>query len=593
MMTLDPGLAAALAIHSRKGAYAVLLGSGASRSAGIPTGWEVMRDLARRAAKLTDQNFDEDPIEWIRQHPGLSENYSTLLEALAPRPADRSGILRPYFEPSGLEAEQGIKSPTELHRSLAKLVKGGFIRVILTTNFDRLVETALAAEGIDPVVVKSENAAEGMPPLQHSTCTLIKLNGDYQDLATRNTEVELKSYPSAINDLLSRVFAEYGTIICGWSGEWDHALCETLVRTARCPFSTFWMKHGVLGDRAKEVISMRRATVIEVESGDIAFGKLARHIEALDSAMLTDPRSSQGVLSTAKRLVARSEDRVWLHDLVRETCTEAQRVTRRIKQECTVHPMDDSIVRTALQQARAATQPSACAFFICGRWGNADHSTCWKPELRRVSTVPHESGVINNFTRGVQYLPASVGFYALGLGMMCSERWADLRALFETTINEVHRGTREHFANVLSAPRVLPVEPLNAVNRLEGIQPKKLPASDWMAETLGAVLACEFGDHAAFDAAFDRFEVLLALACLDISGSGSSLNGPGAPWFPPGRFAWKLDTVESPLGRIQEELEVEGASWPPLASVTRSMRVEDTKSAIQHVRQFSSRIAYI
>lgn len=591
-MTLEPGLAAALAIHSRKGAYAVLLGSGASRSAGIPTGWDVMRDLARRAATLTDPNFEGDPIEWIQKQPDLSENYSTLLEALAPRPADRSGILRQYFEPSGIEAEQGLKSPTELHRSLAKLVKSGFIRVILTTNFDRLVETALAAEGIAPVVVKSESTAEGMPPLQHSACTLIKLNGDYQDLATRNTEVELKSYPRAVNDLLSRAFTEYGTIICGWSGDWDHALCETLIRTARCPFSTFWMKHGVLGERAKEIISMRNATVIEVESGDVAFGKLSRQIEALDSATLTDPRSSQGVLTTAKRLVARSEDRVRLHELVRETCTEAQRATRRIKQECTARPMDASMIGTALQQARAATQSSACAFFVCGRWGNADHSTCWKPEIRRVATVPHESGVINNFTWGLQYLPASVGFYAIGLGMLCSEKWPDLRALFETATNEVNRGTRTHFADILSAPRVLPVDPLNAVNRLEGIQPKKLPASDWMAETLGAVLACEFGDQAAFDAAFDRFEVLLALACLDISGSGSSSNGPGAPWFPPGRFAWKLDTIESPLGRIQEELEVEGASWPPLASVTKSMRVEDTRSAIQHVRQVSSRLAW-
>ena len=45
---IDPILSLSFGMHSIKGAYALLLGSGVSRSAGIPTGWEVVLDLIRK-----------------------------------------------------------------------------------------------------------------------------------------------------------------------------------------------------------------------------------------------------------------------------------------------------------------------------------------------------------------------------------------------------------------------------------------------------------------------------------------------------------------------------------------------------------------
>lgn len=40
----------AFSLHENPGIYALLIGSGVSRSAGIPTGWEITRDLIRRVA---------------------------------------------------------------------------------------------------------------------------------------------------------------------------------------------------------------------------------------------------------------------------------------------------------------------------------------------------------------------------------------------------------------------------------------------------------------------------------------------------------------------------------------------------------------
>jgi len=43
-MKNEPALKLALSMHAKPGAYALLIGSGVSKSAGIPTGWEIVRD---------------------------------------------------------------------------------------------------------------------------------------------------------------------------------------------------------------------------------------------------------------------------------------------------------------------------------------------------------------------------------------------------------------------------------------------------------------------------------------------------------------------------------------------------------------------
>ena len=57
-MKLDPALSLALTMHASKGVYALLLGSGVSKTASIPTGWDVVLDLIRKVAKLQAEEFE-------------------------------------------------------------------------------------------------------------------------------------------------------------------------------------------------------------------------------------------------------------------------------------------------------------------------------------------------------------------------------------------------------------------------------------------------------------------------------------------------------------------------------------------------------
>jgi len=158
---IDPSLALALAVHTTRGAYALLLGSGISRSAGIPTGWEVVLDLIRKLAHLQQADCEPDPADWYVRTYNEQPDYARLLDQLAHTPAARQQLLKAYFEPNDDERAQGLKRPTAAHRAIAELVAAGAIRVIITTNFDRLLEQALETVGITPTVISTTDAVAG------------------------------------------------------------------------------------------------------------------------------------------------------------------------------------------------------------------------------------------------------------------------------------------------------------------------------------------------------------------------------------------------------------------------------------------------
>jgi hypothetical protein len=144
-VNIDPLLSLAFAMHETKGGYALLIGSGVSCAAGIPTGWEIVLDLISRVAALDGGTTPADPAAWYRERYGGEPDYSVLLEALAGTPAERRQLLRGYFEPTEDDRADGLKVPTAAHRAIADLARRGHLRVLLTTNFDRLLEQAMEA----------------------------------------------------------------------------------------------------------------------------------------------------------------------------------------------------------------------------------------------------------------------------------------------------------------------------------------------------------------------------------------------------------------------------------------------------------------
>ena len=140
----------------------------------------------------------------------------------------------------------------------------GVVQVIITTNFDRLLEQAIQDEGIAPDTLSTPDQAAGASPFVHSRCTILKVNGDYQDSRIKNTEDELASYDPPIETLLDRVFDEYGLVVCGWSGEWDTGLRAAMERAKNRRYTTYWTTWGEPGAMATDLIARRQAVPIPV-----------------------------------------------------------------------------------------------------------------------------------------------------------------------------------------------------------------------------------------------------------------------------------------------------------------------------------------
>jgi predicted ATPase len=279
---IEPTVSLSLTLESNPGTYACLLGSGVSATSGIPTGWGIIVDLVTRVALSLDDDPADDPAGWYRARYGEDPDYSKLLDEVARTPTERALLLRSYFEPTEEERRRGVKAPTPAHRALASLAKQGFVRVFLTTNFDRLLEQALHDQNVVPTVITNTSDLEGAAPLSTADVTLIKLNGDYVDTRIKNTPQELAHYEPAIDALLDRVLDEYGLIIAGWSGQWDTALIEAFERCKTHRFSTYWTGRSAPKGNAARIMARRRGHFIQVKGADEFFTVLATRLGVLE-----------------------------------------------------------------------------------------------------------------------------------------------------------------------------------------------------------------------------------------------------------------------------------------------------------------------
>lgn len=123
MAELSPLVGLATSMHAQPGVYALLLGSGVSTGAGIPTGWGVVRELVERVAAASGRDGEgdsraarDDPEGWWAAYGEGELGYSTLLEQLATTPAVRQGLLAGFFEPDDDEREEGLKQPGTAHK---------------------------------------------------------------------------------------------------------------------------------------------------------------------------------------------------------------------------------------------------------------------------------------------------------------------------------------------------------------------------------------------------------------------------------------------------------------------------------------------
>ena len=524
----------AVAMHSNPGVYALLLGSGVSRGAGIPTGWEIVTDLITKVAAADGVAGPTDPEAWFKGRFGKPASYTKVVELLAGTPTERRGLLRKYFEPTEEEQEQGLKTPTQAHRAIASLVEAGYVRVILTTNFDRLIETALADKGIAADVVSSNDDLRGAIPLIHSDCRVVKVHGDYLDARIRNTEKELAKYPKRLEEFLDGVFDEFGLVVCGWSGEWDTALSAAIVRCPTRRFTTYWMARGALGEEAKNLIEKRRAEVVAIDDADGGFSELGEKIEALRALDRPHPLSVDVAVATVKRFLSDTRFRIPLHDLVVE---ETGTVRTELDSE-RFSPHGGSVTKEVFQQRmqeyEAVVEKLAAIAAAVGYYDEGANSDLLRSTMERLSDFSEGSGLIAllSFRR----YPALLVSYTGGISAIAGDRFRNLSAILrEPTFRDESQGVTRPVVDVVNVATVFTDGTGKWVPREQAKQ-EYTAASNYLLDAIRPTLQGYIPDDGKYEDMFDTFEYLLALTHYDVNFE----EDKEPSWTPVGRYGWRL-----------------------------------------------------
>jgi len=515
---IDPLHSLSFSIHSNPGVYALLLGSGVSKSANIPTGWEITLELIRKLAELSKEPCEPSPEQWYHQKYKKDPNYSDLLEKLALTPTERQQFLSQYFEPNESENESGEKSPTTGHQAIAQLVADGFIRVILTTNFDRLIENAIRKAGVEPQVLSTVEQFQGSKPLIHTKCCIIKVNGDYLDTRIKNTEQELNEYPEELNHLLDQVFDEFGLIVCGWSGEWDDALRNAMERSKSRRYSVYWAVKGTLTDKAKKLITHRDAIEISIHSADDFFDTIRDHVIALSEFSKQPPSSKDITVQRLKLYLSDLSHQIKLGDLIDTTLNQVQeRLSKKDFLSGKTFNQPGGLGITLIDHHTAICETFTAMAMVAGSWMEKDHYPIWDRIIRELGSVKTRGGIDMRILELGRY-PGTLLFYALGVVALKSNRFDYLKHLFDIIVYDFN----SQFNNLnhhRRAARILPPYEFyqSIVSDLkchEDFNNKRFPLHHKVFDALKSNCDVINLNEEQLRQIFHKFEVLIALNSL-------------------------------------------------------------------------------
>ncbi len=386
------------------------------------------------------------------------------------------------------------------------------MRVILTTNFDRLTERALEDAGVPPQVLHRPEQLASATPLAHAKVTVIKLHGDYADLEQRNTTDELAEYPAALAAYVGRVLDEYGLIVNGWSAEWDTALVRALEETRSRRYPLFWSSYRTIGDDARRLIAQHGAVSLPGQTADDLFTGLASRLDALDR-LATTPITVEIAIEQLKRALPDPRRRIELSDLVNG---QVQQLVSRIEDR-TRHPLGVAMHGAPVdvigqRDAYEAESGAVARLLATGAFhGEGAQDYLWLRSLQRLMSArgSFTENPFNEVTEVMRHYPAVLCLWAMGVGAILAQRENLLaKLLLEPTWKPI-------FGDPTPQPAVRCLNPFRRVIPDADEARKLYPQSHHIRAASREALRELEPDDAAYEAACDRLEYLASLITMD------------------------------------------------------------------------------
>lgn len=288
----------------RSAQIAWLLGAGSSAAAGIPTAGHMIADfkasLFASAHKIARREIAVDDPVWAHQisryfdgangfpPDGDPREYQIAFERMFPEARDR----RTYVD---RQISKG--TPSFGHRVMAALIVSGNLPLLFTTNFDDLIEQS--ARTMDELLDPSQRARLAVSALNSTDVAdrclresdwplLVKLHGDYQSVALKNTEDELQTQDQVLRRGLSESTRRFGLAVVGYSGR-DASVMEVLTNALHSddpfPGGLYWITRPgtALLPMVSDLLEQARAKgveawIVESETFDELFAEIDRQI---------------------------------------------------------------------------------------------------------------------------------------------------------------------------------------------------------------------------------------------------------------------------------------------------------------------------
>jgi hypothetical protein len=282
-----------------------LLGAGSSAAAGLPTATQIRDDLllrvyAERHGLLRENLHPNDPKvaadlrEYFDNRNGMvafgaDDDYSRAFGlALHDEPA-RARYLRERLAGKRPSYGQGV---------LGALISGGQADVVITTNFDDLIEQA-AAEAYAAVGSPGQRRLLNIAALgsrdraravldPDSLPMLIKLHGDFREYSLKNLDSELAEQDAVLRQAVHDLSRSYGLAVVGYSGRDDSIM--TMLEAASdvegaWPAGIWWFTRDPDRTPQRVVELLNRAAavgtsayLVRLGAFDELLGDLALHI---------------------------------------------------------------------------------------------------------------------------------------------------------------------------------------------------------------------------------------------------------------------------------------------------------------------------
>jgi len=300
---------------------------------------------------------------------------------------------------------------------------------------------------------------------------------------------------------------------------------------------------------------------------------LARSLENALKPILQAVERASGEISAFKQSLLDDSKRIEIDDRVNG---EAGKLRTLLDSQNLETQWSGDALRERVAQFEASAAPLVAMFAVGNRWAPSSHADLWRRVMERVANPVEPRGAYIDLWHHLQRYPALRLMYAGGIAAVGNEQWLALRKLLvDVQVRESGRSVPSAIA--LHAPDLFGVE---QEKHLPGMAQRRAALADHLFASLQEPLVDQFPTSEEIEAAFDRFEALVALVHADLR------TNELWEWCPLGRLVWRPRTVFDAIG---QEAAAARERWPPLQAGLFSGDYGRFESAMQKVRSFCTK----